>query len=65
MANLATRKGAGFRASGTWQPLGNPVFRALWIAVLFSNIGNWMRHGLAWGEYLVLAALRRAGRPIA
>jgi MFS family permease len=25
-----------------WQPLGNPVFRALWIAVLFSNIGNWM-----------------------
>jgi MFS family permease len=22
--------------------LGNPVFRALWIAVLFSNIGNWM-----------------------
>jgi MFS family permease len=30
------------RASGTWQPLGNPVFRALWIAVLFSNIGNWM-----------------------
>jgi len=42
MANLATRKGAGFRASGTWQPLGNPVFRALWIAVLFSNIGNWM-----------------------
>jgi len=22
--------------------LGNPVFRALWIAVLFGNIGNWM-----------------------
>ena len=33
---------AEFRASGTWKPLGNPVFRALWIAVLFSNIGNWM-----------------------
>ena len=33
---------AGIRASGTWQPLRNPVFRALWIAVLFSNIGNWM-----------------------
>lgn len=32
----------GIRASGTWQPLANPVFRALWIAVLFSNIGNWM-----------------------
>lgn len=42
MADLATRKGAGFRASGTWRPLANPVFRALWIAVLFSNIGNWM-----------------------
>jgi MFS family permease len=36
------RKGAALRASGTWQPLVNPVFRALWIAVLFSNIGNWM-----------------------
>ncbi len=33
---------ATFRASGTWQPLANPVFRALWFAVLFSNIGNWM-----------------------
>jgi MFS family permease len=33
---------AGARAAGTWQPLGHPVFRALWIAVLFSNIGNWM-----------------------
>jgi MFS family permease len=33
---------AGLRASGTWQPLENPIFRALWIAVLFSNIGNWM-----------------------
>jgi MFS family permease len=42
MADAATRKGAGAHASGTWQPLANPVFRALWIAVLFSNIGNWM-----------------------
>lgn len=33
---------AGIRGSGTWQPLGNLVFRALWVAVLFSNIGNWM-----------------------
>ena len=32
----------GMRSPSTWQPLGNPVFRALWIAVLFSNIGNWM-----------------------
>lgn len=42
MANLSTGKGPAVRASGTWQPLANPVFRALWIAVLFSNIGNWM-----------------------
>src|SRR6476469_3247947 len=33
---------AAVRTPGTWQPLANPVFRALWIAVLFSNIGNWM-----------------------
>src|SRR4029450_13149941 len=33
---------AGARPSSTLEPLGNPVFRALWIAVLFSNIGNWM-----------------------
>ncbi len=33
---------AAIRASGPWEPLRNPVFRALWIAVLFSNIGNWM-----------------------
>ncbi len=33
---------ANFRASDTWRPLGNSVFRWLWIAVLFSNIGNWM-----------------------
>ena len=33
---------AGVRTSGTWEPLRNPLFRALWIAVLFSNIGNWM-----------------------
>ena len=32
----------GIPATGIWQPLGNGVFQALWIAVLFSNIGNWM-----------------------
>ena len=35
-------KTTAIRAPGAWQPLRNPVFRALWIAVLFSNIGNWM-----------------------
>src|SRR5882724_1067678 len=26
-----------------WAPLGSAVFRALWIAVLLSNIGTWMQ----------------------
>ena len=30
-------------ASGAWEPLRLPVFRALWIAVLVSNIGTWMQ----------------------
>jgi Transmembrane secretion effector len=42
MVRLAMQTAAGVRASRTWQPLRRPVFRALWIAVLFSNIENWM-----------------------
>ena len=30
-------------AESTWAPLRNGVFRALWIAVLVSNIGTWMQ----------------------
>lgn len=34
---------------GPWSPLGRPVFRALWIAGLASNIGTWMQNvGAAW-----------------
>ncbi len=33
---------AGVRSSDTWSPLGNSVFRALWFAVLLTQIGNWM-----------------------
>src|SRR4029079_14009847 len=33
---------AAVRTPGTWEPLRNLCFGALWIAVLFSNIGNWM-----------------------
>src|SRR5438105_6591926 len=29
--------------SSTWAPLRNGVFRALWLAVLVSNIGLWMQ----------------------
>jgi MFS family permease len=32
-----------------WEPLRGPVFRALWIASLTSNIGTWMQNvGAAW-----------------
>lgn len=34
---------------GTWAPLRRPVFRALWIAGLVSNLGTWMQNvGAAW-----------------
>ena len=32
-----------FRPSSTWAPLRIGVFRALWIAVLVSNVGTWMQ----------------------
>ena len=32
-----------------WAPLGNPIFRALWIAAMISNIGTWMQDvGAGW-----------------
>jgi hypothetical protein len=30
-------------ASSAWAPLRIPVFRALWIASLVSNVGTWMQ----------------------
>src|SRR5258705_8176233 len=36
-------------ADSAWAPLSYPVFRALWIASLVSNIGTWMQNvGAAW-----------------
>src|SRR6266852_6931685 len=36
-------------AESAWTPLSHPVFRALWIASLVSNIGTWMQNvGAAW-----------------
>src|SRR5437762_6807034 len=36
-------------AGGAWAPLSHPVFRALWIASLISNVGTWMQNvGAAW-----------------
>jgi hypothetical protein len=35
-------------ASG-WQPLSNPLFRAIWLAAVASNIGTWMHNvGADW-----------------
>jgi MFS family permease len=35
--------GTGAKSSSTWAPLRIGVFRAMWIAVLVSNIGTWMQ----------------------
>src|SRR5262249_41822074 len=59
MSNPFTRTGA-VRAPATvpaqrsavassWSPLRSPIFRALWIATVVSNIGTWMHNvGAAW-----------------
>ena len=59
--------GGGSSAVSMWQPLRNPIFRALWIAVLFSNIGNWMETvGAQWllvsqpGNSLLVALVQTA-----
>src|SRR5215510_99164 len=36
-------------ATSVWSPLGEPIFRALWIATVASNIGTWMQDvGESW-----------------
>src|SRR5436309_3008408 len=41
--------GEGSTAESAWAPLSHPVFRALWIASLISNVGTWMQNvGAAW-----------------
>jgi MFS family permease len=55
------------RPSGAWSPLGHPVFRALWIAILFGNVGTWIHDVAAtWrmteltGSPLMIAAVQSA-----
>jgi MFS family permease/quinol monooxygenase YgiN len=37
------------QSRSAWKPLGDPLFRALWIATLVSNIGTWMHDvGAGW-----------------
>lgn len=34
---------------GAWTPMRHPVFRMLWIAILFVNIASWMQDvGAGW-----------------
>ena len=39
----------GQESASPWSPLRQPVFRALWIASVVSNVGTWMQNvGAAW-----------------
>lgn len=38
-----TSAGTSTRSTSTWAPLRSPVYRALWIAQLVSNLGTWMQ----------------------
>src|SRR5262245_19973394 len=39
----------GEEAVSPWSPLAEPIFRALWIATVASNIGTWMQDvGESW-----------------
>ena len=47
--NLSQPNSLAGPGSSAWKPLRQPVFRALWIASLTSNIGTWMQNvGAAW-----------------
>lgn len=55
------------QAPSAWSPLANPVFRALWLAVLAGNIGTWVHDVAAtWrmadltGSPLMVAAVQSA-----
>lgn len=40
---------AGYENPAAWSPLRSPMFRALWIASVISNLGTWMQNiGAAW-----------------
>ena len=42
-------QGSSGQNVSAWTPLGDPLFRALWIATLVSNIGTWMHDvGAGW-----------------
>ena len=47
--NTSQPESAARPGASAWEPLREPVFRALWIASVTSNIGTWMQNvGAAW-----------------
>jgi MFS family permease len=42
LSELANRHQEGDEAPSSWAPMRNPLFRALWVATLFSNLGTWI-----------------------
>src|ERR687883_1706748 len=39
----------GQKGNSAWAPLGRPLFRALWLAAVASNVGTWMHNvGAEW-----------------
>ncbi len=47
--NAASESAASKRQIPAWAPLRSPLFRALWLASLASNIGTWMHEvGASW-----------------
>src|SRR5262245_46312416 len=49
VADPDTASKAQEQAVSPWSPLAEPIFRALWIATVASNIGTWMQDvGESW-----------------
>src|SRR5215470_8500833 len=49
VANPNTASKSPDQALSPWSPLAEPIFRALWIATVASNIGTWMQDvGESW-----------------
>ena len=42
-STITTPQSPAGAASSAWAPLAEPLFRALWIAALASNVGTWMQ----------------------
>jgi MFS family permease len=64
---MSTDSASANTPSGPWAPLGVPVFRAIWLAILTGNVGTWINDMAAtWtmtqlsGSPLMIAAMQTA-----